>query len=102
MNVNGVGFGTPEATMSGSFGSGNPRLKALEQKLQRLNKDKQEAVRKRDEEKVKKLEEEIEKVKSQIEQLKRKERQKEEGDKNPSIPEQEKAPSESRTIDVMA
>ena len=44
MNVNGVGFGTPAVDTGGSFGGGNPRLKALEQKLQRLNKEKEKAA----------------------------------------------------------
>ncbi len=44
MGVNGIGFGAPAVDMAGpSGGGGNPRLKALEQKLQQLNQEKKKA-----------------------------------------------------------
>ena len=43
MGVNGIGFGAPAVDMAGpSGGGGNPRLKALEQKLQQLNQEKKD------------------------------------------------------------
>lgn len=56
--------------------SSNPRLKALEQKLEKLKKEKEEAVHNNDGDKKRELEKEIQKVEQQIEQLKRKEKQK--------------------------
>ena len=54
MGVNGIGFGAPAVDMAGpSGGGGNPRLKALEQKLQQLNQEKKKAIQNKDEEKVK-------------------------------------------------
>ncbi len=58
--------------------SSSPRLKALEQKLEKLKKEKEEAVHNNDRDKKRELEKEIQKVEQQIEQLKRKEKQKKE------------------------
>jgi len=86
MGVNAVGFGVPSTdAVNLSGGGGDSRLKALEQKLQKLNQEKEKAVRNHDEEKVKKLEQQIENVKRQIEQLKRK-KQKEDKEKKAEEP----------------
>lgn len=83
MGVNAVGNGIP--SMNGadfSGGGSDPRLKALEQKLQKLTQEKKRAVRNKDGEKVKQLEQEIENVKKQIEQLKKKKQKEDSEDKD--------------------
>ncbi len=52
MGVNSVGFGAPAVDMAGPGGGSNPRLKALEQKLQQLTQEKKKAEENKDEDKV--------------------------------------------------
>ena len=74
INISGIGQ-TPIASGADlSSGSANPRIKALEQRLQQLNNEKKKAVQEHDEEKVQKLEKEIQELEKQIEQLKQKEK----------------------------
>lgn len=83
MSINPVNAAASGVNMSGAGGGENPRIKALEQKLQKLNEEKKKAVEAKDQEKVRKLEEEILKIQKQIEQLKKKDdkKQKEEEEK---------------------
>ena len=67
---------------AGPAASSNPRLKALEEKLDRLKKEKEEAVRNHDRDRKRELEHEIRQVERQIEQLKKKEKQKQKEDKD--------------------
>ncbi|MEY8336586.1 hypothetical protein AALB16_00935 [Lachnospiraceae bacterium 62-35] len=76
MNVNATGQNPLATGADLSNGSTNPRIKALEQKLQQLNNEKKKAVQEHDEEKAQKLEKEIQELRKQIEQLKQKEKQK--------------------------
>ncbi len=57
-------------------GGDNPQIKALEQKLQRLNKEKKEADQNHDAEKVKELEKEIQAAQQKLERLKQNQQQK--------------------------
>lgn len=91
MNISGIGSGISAAADSPQNigGSGkSPRLAALEQKLLRLNNEKEKAVRNKDKEKERKLEQEIQAVRQQIQQLKQKEKKEQEKDKpeNPISP----------------
>ena len=79
MSVNGISSESLAAQgipASSGSSSQNPRLAALERKLQRLNQEKKKAVENKDKEKARKLEQEIQAVKQQIEQLKKKEKKK--------------------------
>ena len=76
MNVSGVGFPSSQIAMGGSQTGENPRLRALEQKLEKLNKEKEKAVKSKNRDKVRELEKEIEQVRQQIEELKQKEKKK--------------------------
>lgn len=62
--------------MSGSPGSSNPQISALEKKLQRLNREKKEASQNHDGDKVKELEKEIQATEQKLERLKQKDNQK--------------------------
>ena len=57
-------------------GGDNPQIKALEQKLQRLNKEKKEADQNHDAEKVKELEKEIQAAQQKLERLKQNQQKK--------------------------
>ncbi len=89
MGLSGMSFGTPSVDMSNFSGGDDSRIKSLEQKLQRLNKEKRKAAENNDVEKEKKLEKQIEQVKKQIDQLKRKKQKekKEPEQQNPQNPE---------------
>lgn len=83
MSVNPVNMSPSAVGFGGGAEGGSTRIKALEQKLQKLKEDKQKAVQEKDADKEKKLEKEIQKVEQQIEQLKRKEKNKQkEGEKS--------------------
>ena len=87
MGANAVGFGASAVDMAGFSGGGsNPRLKALEQKLQQLTQEKKKAEEIKDEDNVRSLEQQIQNVKRQIEQLKKKEEKKDKRPKEPGIP----------------
>ena len=97
MNISGISPGISAAAVSPQNISGSgksPRLAALEQKLQRLNSEKEKAVRNKDKEKERKLEQEIQAVRQQIQQLKQKE--KKEQDK--SQPENPASPNEPFSV----
>ena len=82
MSISPVNMSAPAVDLSAaSGGGGNARIKALEQKLQKLNEDNEKAVQQKDTEKVKKLEEEIRKVEKQLEQLKKTEKNKQQEEK---------------------
>ena len=77
MSVNGISSESLAAQgipASSGSSSQNPRLAALERKLQRLNQEKKKAVENKDKEKARKLEQEIQAVKQQIEQLRKRKR----------------------------
>ena len=59
MGISGMSFGTPSVDMSNFSGGDDSRIKSLEQKLQRLNKEKRKAAENNDVEKEKKLEKQI-------------------------------------------
>ena len=103
MSVNGISSESLAAqgipASSGSFGQ-NPRLAALERKLQRLNQEKKKAVENKDKEKARKLEQEIQAVKQQIEQLKKKEKQKKPN--GPASPENMESPDVQNNPALMA
>ncbi|MCI8660968.1 MAG: hypothetical protein HFG54_12130 [Lachnospiraceae bacterium] len=83
MAINGINPSIPASAGAppNIGGSGkNPQLAALEQKLQRLNNEKEKAIRNKDKEKERKLEQEIQAVKQKIAQLKQKEKKEQEKD----------------------
>lgn len=88
-------FGIQAGAMSSS---GSPRLKALEQKLGKLEKEKEKAAKANNKDKERELEKEIQKVKQEIEQLKAKEnrkQQKQEEQKGEETPYGQKHPDEA-------
>ena len=58
---------------SQSSNGGNPQIKALEKKIQKLNQEKKEASQNHDSDKVRELEKEIQAAQARLEQLKQKE-----------------------------
>lgn len=100
MSINGI---SPELlsaqNISGSSGSSgqNPRIAALERKLQRLNQEKKKAVENKDQDKARKLEQEIQAVKQQIQELKKKEEKKKKTDA-PENPDDLAVPNDSALI----
>ena len=89
MGIQAVGFddlSMDPVHLSGS--GGDPQLKTLEQKLQKLHQEKKKAVQNHDEQKVKELEKQIEQVKQKIDQLKNNRRKEDdkEDTKGPGYP----------------
>ncbi len=93
MNINGINPSALPAPANANSPAGgvDPRIMALEQKLQQLTIEKEKAIEAKDEEKAKKIEEQIQEIKKQIAELKRKKSKKQEKEENPSSVKAEKA-----------
>ena len=103
MSVNGISsesLAAQSIPASSGSSSQNPRLAALERKLQRLNQEKKKAVENKDQEKARKLEQEIQAVKQQMEQLKKKEKKKKPN--GPASPENMENPDVQNNPALMA
>ena len=93
MNISGISpsASPAPANTNSPAGGADSQIKALEQKLQQLTKEKGKAVKAKDEDKAKKIEEQIQEIKKQIAELKRQKSKKHEKEENPSSVQAEKA-----------
>lgn len=79
MNISGINQSQPAASSQKMpEASDYSEIRALEQKLQTLNTEKQKVVQNDDAESVKKLEKQIQEIKKQIEQLRNREKNQQE------------------------